>query len=649
MTVAGGTTRHRAGGSRGVKGAGAALTVLLALAAIVFTPAAAGAVGDEKATRYHVDFTLREDGSADVVETITWQFPSGEDRHGIERFVKIRVGYQDSPTTYREYPLSDVSASSPSGAPADTRVIDENGSYATIRVGRSDETVRGTQTYVVRYHLSSVMNGFSDHAEFYYNLIDASNSQLYEDVSASVTGPGPVDRVECFIGELGSTQRCQGSPGATATFSAPAVQPREGMTILASLPLDGFGSLTPSLRQGAVSPDGQVTTEEGSKALGALALGTGFTLPLLAAGLMGLLVWTRGRDEQYAGITPGLTPGVGQQAVVVRGDSPPVAVQFTPPEGVQPGLVGTLIDETANTVDVAATLVDLAVRGRLRIEQIGGGGLGHRKDWRLTRTEPTPEQARTPLRIYEAELLAGVFRDGAQVVDLSDLKNRFKPTLTKVQAQMYDEVVQRGWFRRSPQRQRGTWQSLGFLITAAGFISLFWLHEPLSRVASGAGLPFSPSYTLSLGTLLAGVITMFLGRRMAARTADGSAVLAQSKGFKQYLVTAEANQIKWEEAQDVFSRYLPYAIVFGVASQWASTFQQVAEAAAAAGHPLLMPTWYLGGDYGSFGGIADGMDSFASTAGSTFTSTPGSSGGSGFSSGGGFSGGGGGGGGGGSW
>ena len=113
--------------------------------------------------------------------------------------------------------------------------------------------------------------------------------------------------------------------------------------------------------------------------------------------------------------------------------------------------------------------------------------------------------------------------------------------------------------------------------------------------------------------------------------------------------TAEASQIRWEEAQDVFSRYLPYAIVFGVASQWASTFQQVAEAAAAAGHPLVMPTWYLGGDYGSFGGIADGMDSFASTAGSTFTSTPGSSGGSGFSSGGGFSGGGGGGGGGGSW
>jgi uncharacterized membrane protein len=136
---------------------------------------------------------------------------------------------------------------------------------------------------------------------------------------------------------------------------------------------------------------------------------------------------------------------------------------------------------------------------------------------------------------------------------------------------------------------------------------------------------------------------------MAARTADGSAVHAQSLGFRQYLVTAEANQIRWEEAQSVFSRYLPYAIVFGVAEKWADTFEQVAAAAAAAGHPVVMPTWYIGDGFGSFSNLASGMDSFATTAGGTFTSTPGSSGGSGFSSGGGFSGGGGGGSSGGSW
>ena len=104
----------------------------------------------------------------------------------------------------------------------------------------------------------------------------------------------------------------------------------------------------------------------------------------------------------------------------------------------------------------------------------------------------------------------------------------------------------------------------------------------------GRGFPVPP-----------GLASLGVGRRagrldlLAARPADGgphrrrvSAVLAQSLGFRQYLVTAEANQIRWEEAQDIFSRFLPFAIVFGVAERWAATFEEVAAAAAAAGHAI---------------------------------------------------------------
>lgn len=131
---------------------------------------------------------------------------------------------------------------------------------------------------------------------------------------------------------------------------------------------------------------------------------------------------------------------------------------------------------------------------------------------------------------------------------------------------------------------------------------------------------------------------------MAAKTAEGSAVLAQSLGFKEYLTTAEAGQIAFEEASNIFSRYLPYAVVFGVADRWARTFAQVAEAAEAAGQTLMMPTWYIysGHAFPDFTSIANGVESFSTTSTGTFTSTPGSSGASGFG-GGGFSGGGGGG------
>ena len=636
------------GGRRRRYAVGALLGLLLLL---LLPGVATAAPSDDYAAAYDVVYKVNNDGSVDVTENITWHFPAGEQRHGIERYVGIRTGWQDSADTYRQYTLSDVTASSPSGAPADTSVSDDGGAIAKIRVGDPNETVSGTQKYVVSYRIANVVNGFEDHAEFYWNTLMSSNNFRYENVTASVTGPtGPIDRAVCYRGELGSDTRCDAKPGPTATFSAGTVQPGEGVTVLASMPITGFGTLQPELHQGAVSDDGSVMTQTGSRALGALALGTGITLPLLAAGLMGVLVYTRGRDEQYAGITPGLTPGTGQETRIVRGSAPTVAVQFAPPEGVTPGLVGTLIDETANTIDVAATLVDLAARGYLTIAEVGGRGFLSGKDWELTRTQPTAQQAAIPLRPYEQVLLDGVFASGPGPVALSSLKNKFKPTLTSVQNLLYDEVVTRGWFRRSPQSQRATWFGLGFTLVVLGVISLVWLHGFLSDIASGAGLPFSPSFALSFGLILAGGIVMFLGRKMAARTADGSAVLAQAEGFKQYLVTAEASQIKWEEAQDVFSRYLPYAIVFGVASQWAATFQRVAEAAAAAGHNVMLPIWYVGsGDFGSFGGIASSMDSFATTAGGTFTSTPGGSGSSGFSGGCGFSGGGGGGGGCGSW
>jgi uncharacterized membrane protein len=170
---------------------------------------------------------------------------------------------------------------------------------------------------------------------------------------------------------------------------------------------------------------------------------------------------------------------------------------------------------------------------------------------------------------------------------------------------------------------------------------LFYGQSFLSAMLGGG---FSGGVALGIGLVVTGGIVFFVGGRMAAKTAEGSAVLAQSLGFKEYLVTAEAGQIAFEEASNVFSRYLPYAVVFGVADRWAKTFADVARAAEAANQPLIMPTWYIwsGSAFPDFTSIASGVDSFSTTSTGTFTSTPGSSGSSGFS-GGGFSGGGGGG------
>jgi uncharacterized membrane protein len=236
---------------------------------------------------------------------------------------------------------------------------------------------------------------------------------------------------------------------------------------------------------------------------------------------------------------------------------------------------------------------------------------------------------------------------------LSSLKNKFHTTLTTVESQMYAEVTARGWFRKSPDQVRRGWTRLASVIVFAGFGAIILQTEKGQEIdrAGGPSLAIPPVVVLIIGLFVAAGIIYLLGQKMASRTASGAAILTQSLGFKEYLVSEEARQIRLEEAQDIFSHYLPYAIVFGVADRWAGTFSRVAESATLAGRSIGIPTWYIfsgNGGYGDYSGIALGMDSFSTSASGTFTSTPAASGGSGFS-GGGYSGGGGGGGGGGSW
>jgi len=135
----------------------------------------------------------------------------------------------------------------------------------------------------------------------------------------------------------------------------------------------------------------------------------------------------KGRDEQYLGVTPGLEPGVGQdqrtsRVPVMR--RPVVAVQFTPPAGLRPGQLGTLLDEQANAIDVTATIIDLAVRGFLRIEEVEQAHFLHGGDWRLVMSWPAPVEQ---LQDYELVLLKANLRGpsgGAAVGSAPDVPLR---------------------------------------------------------------------------------------------------------------------------------------------------------------------------------------------------------------------------------
>jgi uncharacterized membrane protein len=85
---------------------------------------------------------------------------------------------------------------------------------------------------------------------------------------------------------------------------------------------------------------------------------------------------------------------------------------------------------------------------------------------------------------------------------------------------------------------------------------------------------------------------------------------------------------------EMFERFLPYAMAFGVADKWAKAFENMYR------EP---PTWYVGG-IGQFNAVSfsHSIGNMSSAAASSMSSSPGSSGSGGGGSSGGGSGGGGG-------
>ncbi|WP_421732949.1 DUF2207 domain-containing protein [Cellulomonas sp.] len=609
--------------------------VLLALGLVVALTAAAAPdqTSGREITRYDVTASLAADGTMRV--TLDFDFDFGDDPgHGPFLSLPTRVYYDEN--LDRAFRYTDISASSSTDAP--DGVNKESTSDALIlRIGDEDiDNVSGVQTYHVEYTADGLLNpANAQHSgdELYWNVIGAGWEIPLGDLSVAVDGPAPVEGAACFAGPYGSTTPCTSSSfaGSSSTFTQDLVPLGDQFSTVTGWPAGTFPGVEPILVD---KPDPLAPVRPASP-LGIVAL-----LVLVGGAVLAIVRVRRvGRDKAYLGLTPGLRPADNQPGAATgfRDRREVVSVQFQPPAGVRPGEMGTLLDEKADPVDVTATLVDLAVRGWLRIEEVPRSNPKKKaKDWTLVQLKNKDGS----LLPYEDELLSSIFASSTSVT-LSDLKTTFAASMAKVQDGLYEHVTQSGWFRANPKSVRARWYGAGIALAILGIVLTF--------VAFGAGLSVGGLALVPLALLVVGVLVTILGKAAPARTEDGTAVLAQSLGFRRYLATAEANQLRFEEGEDIFSRYLPYAIVFGLADRWARVFAELA----AQGRSFEQPGWYVGGYYPGANiywatAFASSMDRFQSVATEAISApTPGSSGGSGFS--GGFSGGGVGGGGGGGW
>jgi len=540
---------------------------------------------------FDAEIRLQKDTSLDVTETIVMDFQNA-DRHGIYRTIPVRYSrYQGNYTVH----LKVLSVDDGQGRKWKYQTS-RMGRDLNIKIGDPDRTISGVHTYRVRYQVRRAVNFFKGAPEVYWNAtgdqwrfpIERATARFYPPPGVSIAQT----KNTSFQGPPGSTVAANTQVGTDSiTFSTLNLQPGNGLTIVVGLPKDAVVKPTAFQNFMWVFADWWPA----------------FLLPLLALGGLMLLYLQGGRDIE------------GGQAI---------AVEWSPPTELTPAEVGTLVDEHCDMADIVSTLVDLAARGYLVIQETESTKflfLSSTDYTFIKRNDGPPVNVLLP---YEQTFLNGIFGYSDRAT-LSSLKNKFYTHLPAIKSGIYQSLLEKHLFVSNPESTRGMYYGTGIVVAIIGVVLFF-----VGQAAWGIGL------------LLSGLLCLAFARAMPSKTATGSRLLRQCLGFQRFVELAEKDRIKVLADKDptIFGRMLPYAMVLGVADQWADAFKDLMS------EP---PDWYVGphtGAHFSSSAFVNDLGHGMNSMGNTMSSAPSSSGGSGGS---GFSGGGGGGGfgggGGGSW
>ncbi len=293
-------------------------------------------------------------------------------------------------------------------------------------------------------------------------------------------------------------------------------------------------------------------------------------------------------------------------------------VSYEPPADLRPAEVSVLINEAPLTSDITATIVDLAIRRKLVINEQEEGAILKHKEFSFQRWDSNVDD----LAPFEKEVIEGLFASGATVTE-DDLKNKFYTHISDINRELKDQVLGKGLFDGDPARVKRKYYAIGAVLLLL-IIPLYFLRAWLDP---GYLYAFVPALAVS------GLVVLIVGRVMPRRTARGSEMLSYVMGFKEYMATAEQEEMKFMTPEN-FQANLPYAMVLGVADKWAEKFKDIFTSP---------PDWYRGyypGSVFSTVYLADSLSRMETSVGGTLASSPSSSGGGGGGFGGGSSGGG---------
>jgi uncharacterized membrane protein YgcG len=294
-------------------------------------------------------------------------------------------------------------------------------------------------------------------------------------------------------------------------------------------------------------------------------------------------------------------------------------------------VLGCLAQESVGSVALGATLVDLAVKGHLRIQQLQEKVLFLPLKKHYTFTLLTGPERWTALAPHEAYLLEHLFpsREVGTSVDTDELRDHFYVHVPGFEKLVRQAVLAEGFYRRWPGTVRAVTLVAGIgAVVAMVVLAMAVLPHDITLLQPAAD-PLLTVLSLAATLALIGVFAWL----MPSRTPRGVEVLRQTLGFQEFLLRVDAPRFERViKTPELFERFLPYAMVAGLTKPWAAAFQGIVQ---------TPPNWYVGSDdHFDIDGFGDRLEDCCRTTGSAMQSSPSSSSSSSGSSGGGSSGGG---------
>jgi hypothetical protein len=540
-------------------------------------------------TDFHDTIVIAQDGNAVFSERINIQF-EGE-WHGIHRTIPIEYPGPHG-TNYTLY-LDMRGVTDDAGNKLKYESHISNG-FRDLKIyipGAADTT----KVVQIDYAVKNGIRYFEGYDEFYWNVTGNDWPVPIDHASAFFRFPDSASgslRAQAFTGAYGSAghEATAEVNGSDVTFETTAALPmRGGITIDVYIP------------KGILKERGALT-----RFIWFLGSNPIIFLPFVTLGVMAMVWWRWGRDPE-----PGLS----------------VAPMYEPPKNISPAEAGTLIDDSIDPRDITSTLIDLAVRGYLKIEEVDEKILVfHRKDYIFHLLKPREEWKK--LAPHERVMLENIYAGDGSQPRLSSLKNHFYTAIPLIRTDIMSSLRSKGMYLLDPE------SAPGYSIAAAVVILI-----PFALAQFTGYIDFFASITsLIVAILISALIWWLFARRMTAKTVQGGRTRVAILGFQEFMNRVEADRLK-RMPPDTFEKFLPYAMALGVEHTWAKKFEGIIQ------NP---PQWYVsptpyvvGGFHPMF--FASSMHAMSSNMHEVFVSAPRSSStGSGWSGGGGggFSGGG---------